>query len=154
MPNPVSGRGGPDPREENGGEVGLPDFRKMFKTRENWNSEYKKWSSYKKENSRFRTRKFCRMLVKIWKKWRSGKIEILSTKSDQCTRRKFRSFGSGNCADCFKIASTCLKMLQHASMLQNIPNCLEFSKLLQNATKCFSECFKMPQNCSNCFKIP
>ena len=49
-----------------GRPCGPPDFRKMLKIRENWNSEYKKWSIYKKDNSRFRIRKFRRMPENAW----------------------------------------------------------------------------------------
>ena len=71
---------------------------------------------------------------------KSGKIEILSTKSDQFTRRKIRGFGSGNFAECFKIASKSFKMLQIAS---------KSFKMLQNPSKCF----KILQNPSKPFKI-
>ena len=92
----------------------------------------------------------------------SMKIKILSTKSDQFTKRKIRGFVSGNFAECFRIASKCFKIASKCFIMpQNPSKCSKIaSKLPQNASKCFknpSKYFKtvsnLLQNCFKCYKV-
>ena len=85
------------------------DFQKIFKIRENWNFEYKKWSVYKKENSRFRIRKFCRMLQNCFKKLQ-------------------------NASNCFKILQNASKSFK---ILQNPSKSFKTLQNLQNPSTCF-----------------